>query len=101
MGKYLIALQLAVVGMGTVLITLYGLSLFIRINSRVCGVRDSKKSKNITEKEADLAADKVIEEGISARKVAAISAAIYSYLEQDGSNYKIISITRNKSNWKR
>jgi len=103
MGKYLIALQLAVVGMGTVLITLYGLSLFIRLNSRICSGKSSNKSlkKQKQEEKANIADNKVIEKGISASKVAVISAAIYSYLDKEESNYQIISITRNKANWKR
>ncbi len=98
MGKYLIGFQLMVVGMGTVLITLYVLSLFIRFNSKIFNRKVSGKSgrdKN------NFAANKEIDAGISPKKVAAISAAVYKCLGENESNYRIISIKRNKINWKK
>jgi len=98
MGKYLIGFQLMVVGMGTVLITLYVLSLFIRLNSKIFNREVS--GKNDKEKN-NFTANKEIDAGISPEKVVAISAAVYKCLGENESNYRIISIKRNKLNWKR
>ncbi len=91
MGKYLISFQLMVVGMGTVLLTLYFLSLFMRLNSMIWSDKEGDKAEN----KARIGDDK-----LSARKVAVISAAVHSFLAEEKRSYRIIAIKRTKSNWK-
>ncbi len=101
MSKYLIGIQLLVVGMGTVLLTLYLLSLFIRLTGRFFGPKERDVKPVITENKG---MDKDInfknkETGLDQTKVAAITAALYQTLDQR--EYRIISIKRQEnSNWK-
>jgi glutaconyl-CoA/methylmalonyl-CoA decarboxylase subunit delta len=95
MDKFIIGWQLMLVGMGTVLITLYILSLVLRLDGYLFGPREennSKKKENIYHKDE-------IDTGIDAKKTAAITAAIYQFM--DKKEYHIISIKRvENSDWK-
>lgn len=93
MDKYITGLQLMILGMGTVLLTLYLLSLFINISSRFFGPEEQENNKyeeNNTEN--------YVTEGIDRKKIAAVSSVIYQLL--DRREYKIISIKKKNSAWK-
>lgn len=107
MNNYVLGLELLIIGMGTVFLSLYLLSVFLHFSGKILGpeTKDKKKSqkqlvkKEISkvEKEAETAA---AEEGISPQKIAAVTAAIYESLN-DQKNYRIISIQKSNQNWKR
>jgi len=97
MSKYIIGLQLMILGMGTVFLALYSLSLVLWIGGKLFG--PSKKAKTISQdyikKEIN---DSEIES--ESEKIAAITAAINSMMENE-KNYRIISIRKKpNSDWK-
>lgn len=108
MGKYMIGTQLLVIGMGTVLLSLVLLSIFLRLTGNLFGPKKEKKATNkSTEKNKaksikETTASKESEESNKrhAKKMAAISAAVYQFLDSD-KNYRIISIRKNDKSWKR
>ncbi|PUU90079.1 OadG family protein [Halanaerobium sp.] len=112
MNNYVLGLELLIIGMGTVFLSLYLLSVFLHFSGRLFGPESGskKKSKNkvkqkreISEAENKSAAEAEIEaaaEGISPQKIAAVTAAIYESLN-DQKNYRIISIQKSNQNWKR
>ena len=112
MGKYMIGLQLLIIGMGTVLISLVLLSLFLKLTGSFFGPKKEKKSRasansnNISsqsksndKKEVDIDDNGGDNMRAHKKKMAAISAAVYQFLDQD-KNYRIISIKKSDSNWK-
>lgn len=105
MNNYLIGLELLVIGMGTVFLSLYLLSLFLYFSGKVFAstAKDKKESRVINKKDfrTEEGAKKLAEKSskISPKKAAAVSAAIYECLDNSKS-YKIISIKKNNKNWK-
>lgn len=91
-----------IIGMGTVFISLYLLSVFMYLLGKFFG--DKKVSKpNKIDNSADTGEieELEIEDDISRkRKVAAITAAVYQLLDENQS-YRIISIKKANSSWKR
>ncbi len=103
MEKYTIGLQLLIIGMGTVLLALFLLSLFLRFSGKIMGPGKEKESK-VVKKESKVGSEKsnvesteVVKGGLTPAKKAAITAAIYQML--DGGKYNIISIRRTENNW--
>ena len=104
MGKYMIGLQLLIIGLGTVLLSLFLLSIFLRISGKYINTSEKKKEKKkeITKAESGSAQTKIEENNKDenkGKKMAAISAAVYQYLDSD-KNYRIISIKKRNNNWK-
>ena len=104
MGKYMIGLQLLIIGLGTVLLSLFLLSIFLRISGKYINTSEKKKEKKkeITKAESGSDKPKVEEEyedKNKGKKMAAISAAVYQYLDND-KNYRIISIKKRDKSWK-
>ena len=108
MDKYMLGLQLLVIGMGTVILSLFLLSLFLRFSGQYLGA-DSNKQE--TKKTGTRNMDQGQSEGIDIkdeksngeidrRKAAAITAAVYEYLD-DSKEYRVISIKKDTNNWKR
>ena len=105
MNNYVLGLELLIIGMGTVFLSLYLLSVFLYFSGKLFGPdSESKKKKelaaekvNIVEKDKK---EEIKQEGISPQKIAAVSAAIYESLN-DQKNYRIISIQKSNQNWKR
>ena len=87
------------VGMGTVMLSLYLLSLFLRLTGKLFGP-DSKRGDSSAEHKEKNKTGKVIKEkGLDRARVAAITAAVYQVL--DKKQYRIISIKRANTNWKK
>jgi len=104
MGKYMIGLQLLIIGLGTVLLSLLLLSIFLRISGKYINTSEKKKEKKkeITKAESGSAQTKIEENNKDenkGKKMAAISAAVYQYLDSD-KNYRIISIKKRDKSWK-
>jgi len=103
MNNYVLGLELLIIGMGTVFLSLYLLSVFLHFSGRLFGPETKAKKKNKTEK-IDIVPknqeDEIEDEGISPKKIAAVTAAIYESLN-DQKNYRIISIQKSNQNWKR
>jgi len=107
MNNYVLGLELLIIGMGTVFLSLYLLSVFLHFSGKLFGPenKDKKKSKKaagIPEAAAEKEIKKTdqVEKGISSKKIAAVTAAIYKSLN-DQKNYRIISIQKSNQNWKR
>lgn len=106
MNNYILGLELLLIGMGTVFLSLYLLSVFLHFSGKFFGPESSKKTqtKNSTKKAEKLeVAQETLAEPetvISSKKAAAVSAAIYEMLNGK-KNYKIISIQKSNQNWKR
>jgi len=108
MNNYVLGLELLIIGMGTVFLSLYLLSVFLHFSGRLFGPesKDKKKSKKQIEKKKEItkvekeAETAAAAEGVSPQKIAAVTAAIYESLN-DQKNYRIISIQKSNQNWKR
>jgi sodium pump decarboxylase gamma subunit len=105
MGKYMIGLQLLIIGLGTVLLSLFLLSIFLRISGKYINSNSQKKEqkKEIATAESGSAQTEIKEEyedENKGKKMAAVAAAVYQYLDND-KNYKIISIKKSDNSWKR
>ncbi len=111
MNNYVLGLELLIIGMGTVFLSLYLLSVFLHFSGKLFGpeTKAKKKSKDqlkqkreISEAENNAAqeAKEAAAEGVSPQKIAAVTAAIYESLN-DQKNYRIISIQKSNQNWKR
>lgn len=102
MEKYIVGLQLMIVGMGTVLLALFLLSIVMNISKRLLAPDksepDTDRSSEKEENELPVKTEFKREKGaISPRQVAAVSAVINHLQQEQGSNdYRIISITRNR-----
>lgn len=105
MGKYMIGLQLLIIGLGTVLLSLFLLSIFLRISGKyINGNKKKAEKKEKTKAENDSAQVKMEkdhkkEKQDKGKKMAAISAAVYQFLDND-KEYKIISIKKRDNSWK-
>ena len=100
MGKYVTGLQLMFLGMGTVLVVLYLIQLFLNISGKYFGPEEEQKEKAEKPKVHEKTVDTPEEEtGIDPAKVAAISTAIYEVVDRN--NYRIISIEKKSDAWKR
>ncbi|RAK03919.1 sodium pump decarboxylase gamma subunit [Halanaerobium saccharolyticum] len=107
MNNYVLGLELLVIGMGTVFLSLYLLSVFLHFSGKLFGPdsKDKKKNKKTVKNSKSAAENKAVqldesEQGISPKKVAAVTAAISEMLNNQ-KNYKIISIQKSNQNWKR
>jgi sodium pump decarboxylase gamma subunit len=104
MNNYVLGLELLIIGMGTVFLSLYLLSVFLHFSGKLFGPESGskKKSKNKVKQKREISeAEKAAaEEGVSPQKIAAVTAAIYESLN-DQKNYRIISIQKSNQNWKR
>lgn len=100
MNNYVLGLELLIIGMGTVFLSLYLLSVFLHFSGKLFGpenkARKTTKKHSVQKKEAEKAAVK----GISPQKLAAVTAAIYESLS-DQKKYRVISIQKSNRNWKR
>lgn len=104
MNNYVLGLELLIIGMGTVFLSLYLLSVFLHFSGKLFG--PESKDKNKSKKKAEIleaAAEKeikktdAVEKEISPKKIAAVTAAIYESLN-DQNNYRIISIQKSNQN---
>lgn len=105
MGDFTIGLQLLLIGFGSVILSLILLSLFLQLSGKFLGPESKKKAKNTDNfsNQSDERISEIEEENSSSsngKKIAAISAAVYQYLDND-KDYKIISIRKADSSWKR
>lgn len=111
MNNYLLGLELLVIGMGTVFLSLYLLSVFLCFSGKLFGPessaqgsRKNKASKKIKLQPAEAEKKNLLagaeKEGISAQKIAAITAAAAEFLKGE-KEYRIISIQKSNQNWKR
>ena len=106
MNNYVLGLELLVIGMGTVFLSLYLLSVFLHFSGKLFGPESEKKKSKKTAKVTKAVVEKEeaqideTKEGISPKKVAAVTAAVYEMLN-DRKNYRIISIQKSNQNWKR
>jgi sodium pump decarboxylase gamma subunit len=110
MNNYVLGLELLIIGMGTVFLSLYLLSVFLHFSGKLFGPESGskKKSKNQVKQKREIskaenksaAETAAAEEGVSPQKIAAVTAAIYESLN-DQKNYRIISIQKSNQNWKR
>lgn len=106
MNDYVLGLELLIIGMGTVFLSLYLLSVFLYFSGKLFGPESKEKKQKAVKTEKVEVAEKnqeteeEIETGIPAKKVAAVSAAVYEILN-DQKNYRIISIQKGNQNWKR
>jgi len=104
MNNYVLGLELLTIGMGTVFLSLYLLSVFLHFSGKLFGPESkskkkddlsrTKKKKDIAEKEEKTADS---EQGMPYEKVAIVTAAVYESLN-DKKNYKIISIQKRNQN---
>ncbi|MGM0411621.1 MAG: OadG family transporter subunit [Bacillota bacterium] len=108
MGDFTIGLQLLLIGFGSVIVSLLLLSLFLQASGKFLGPERKKKSKK-TDDFSNQSDERISEENLNeieeektsnGKKIAAISAAVYQYLDSD-KNYKIISIRKADNSWKR
>jgi len=107
MNKYVYGFQLMIIGMGTVFISLYLLSAFMYLLGKLFGDKKVPK-KNDKEKNSSADTGKIDEvetddeeSNISRkRKIAAATAAVYQLLDEN-KRYRIISIKKANSSWKR
>ena len=108
MDKYMLGIQLLVIGMGTVILSLFLLSLFLRFSGQYLGGDSNKQeikktgAQNMNQKQSEnIGVQAKSENGeIDSKKAAAITAAVYQYLD-DNKRYSIISIKKNNNDWKR
>lgn len=105
MNNYVLGLELLIIGMGTVFLSLYLLSVFLHFSGKLFGPdSENKKKKEIKKTKVDIVekekAAEIEEEGISSKKVAAVTAAVSEMLNNQ-KNYRIISIQKSNQNWKR
>jgi len=106
MDNYVLGLELMIIGMGTVFLSLYLLSVFLHFSGKFLAPVNKNKikktdkiSKSSTKKKVDIA-DTDQEQSFSSKKIAAVTSAIYESLN-DQKTYRIISIQKSKQNWKR
>jgi Na+-transporting methylmalonyl-CoA/oxaloacetate decarboxylase gamma subunit len=112
MGEYVVGTQLLVIGMGTVLISLYLLSVFLRISGRFLSPEQANSSitraennlgedenSNIKGVDTEMAENQNGSKELDTKKGAAIASAIYQCLD-DAKRYKIISIKKQDKSWK-
>ncbi|MFW6000767.1 MAG: OadG family protein [Halanaerobium sp.] len=117
MEDMIFGVELLIIGMGTVVLSLYLLSVFLHFSGKFFGPKyisnkngliikteDNMKQNNIqkikkTEKQSEATNQSENTKAVNPKKMAAISAAVYEMLS-DKKNFKIISIRRN-NNWKR
>jgi sodium pump decarboxylase gamma subunit len=105
MNNYVLGLELLIIGMGTVFLSLYLLSVFLHFSGKLFGPDSKdKKKKEVKTKKVDIVEknkeQEIEKEGVSPKKVAAVTAAVYEMLN-DQKNYRIISIQKSNQNWKR
>jgi len=106
MGNFTIGLQLLLIGFGSVIVSLILLSLFLQLSGKFLGPESKKKDKKIenASNQSEISnsekLNEVEENSSNGKKIAAISAAVYQYLDSD-KDYKIISIRKADSSWKR
>jgi len=110
MNNYVLGLELLIIGMGTVFLSLYLLSVFLHFSGKLLGpeitakkkvTKQPEKKRKISKIEAEgKEAETAAAEGISPQKIAAVTAAIYESLN-DQKSYRIISIQKSNQNWKR
>jgi sodium pump decarboxylase gamma subunit len=100
MNNYVLGLELLTIGMGTVFLSLYLLSVFLHFSGKLFGPESESKKKSDLSKTKDKKAaaekkEKTVdaEQGISSEKIAIVTAAIYESLN-DQKNYQIISIEK-------
>jgi Na+-transporting methylmalonyl-CoA/oxaloacetate decarboxylase gamma subunit len=92
--------------MGTVVLSLYLLSVFLHFSGKFFGPKYTKDKtkdtiqKDIKQKQKSIEKKSENVQAVNARKIAAISAAVFEMLT-DEKNYRIISIKKSNDNWKR
>lgn len=107
MGDFTIGLQLLLIGFGSVIVSLILLSFFLQASGKFLGPESKKKDKKVenASNQSEVSNSEKLNEveednSSNGKKIAAISAAVYQYLDSD-KDYKIISIRKADSSWKR
>jgi len=95
--NFAFGLELLIIGLGTVFLSLYLLSVFLYFSGKILGPKEMRKKVPIEEKKESKEPEL---DGLSRKKAAAITAAVYAMLS-DKKSYKIISIKKRNQNWKR
>jgi sodium pump decarboxylase gamma subunit len=91
MNNYRLGFELLVIGMGTVFISLYLLSVFLYFSGKFFGTEAKKKTANPGPEKQQLNSSRLAEKPqISRQKVAAITAAVAEI--QGEKEFKVISI---------
>ncbi len=101
MENMVLGVELLIIGMGTVVLSLYLLSVFLHFSGKLFGPKyekDKTKVNKQKQKSIEKHPDKV--QAVNTKKIAAISAAVFEMLS-DKKNYRIISIKKSNDNWKR
>lgn len=109
MNNYVLGLELLVIGMGTVFLSLYLLSVFLHFSGKFFGpesktnkkiIKTSKLEKERLSKEKSEAQLSDSDQSISNKKIAAVTAAIYKMMNNQ-KKYRVISIQKSNQNWKK
>jgi sodium pump decarboxylase gamma subunit len=106
MENMMLGVELLIIGMGTVILSLYLLSVFLFFSGKLFGPEAGKKKKKeeienkTAEKKESVSSKKAEVKGLDKKKIAAISAALYEMMGSK-KNLRIISIRKNNNNWTR
>ncbi|MFW5986044.1 MAG: OadG family protein [Halanaerobiales bacterium] len=102
MEKYIIGAQLMIVGMGTVMLALFLLSVVMNLSKKFIAPEKVETGERQIQEKSESDIRQVPESNrktdkISSRKVVAITTAVRHLYQQEKRNqYRIISITRNR-----
>ena len=104
----MLGVELLIIGMGTVVLSLYLLSVFLHFSGKFFGPKYPKRKIESEDNTKEDSKQKLAElknntddvQKVNAKKIAAVSAAVFEMLK-DGKSYRIISIKKSNYNWKR
>ncbi|ADQ15486.1 OadG family protein [Halanaerobium hydrogeniformans] len=97
MENFAFGLELLIIGLGTVFLSLYLLSVFLYFSGKILGPKEMRKKVPLKEQRENNEPEL---DGLRRKKAAAITAAVYQMLS-DKKSYRIISIKKRNQNWKR
>lgn len=107
MEKMMLGVELLIIGMGTVIISLYLLSVYLYFSGKLLGPEAGGKNnksqlKNITAETSEKKQRKIKKKveiiNSNEKKIAAITAAVYKMMA-DKNDFRIISISKRGNNW--
>lgn len=93
----MLGVELLIIGMGTVILSLYLLSVFLFFSGKLFGPEAGKKKKKKQEKNASekikVGSKSIQVEGLDKKKIAAITAALYEIMN-NSNDISIISMNK-------